>query len=712
MHTISLLCCLTFAELPAERTASRASFSRDVVPAMTRAGCNSGKCHGSPHRQKNGGFRLSLFGSRPVSDFVAITDGPGGPLIDEEKPDQSRLLTVTAGKVKHPGQKLLSAESAEYKAFRAWIAQGAAPPAAKRDPLRLRVVPSDAIARPGHHIRFRVLTVDASRRESDVTHLSRIRVEHRDRTDWKRESDGRFQIAGRGRFNVVARYGSETATATVDVPHADAAAKPKWPSDSPTDRMLSARWTRMGLQPAATADNATVVRRMFVHLIGRRPTFEELSAVVDSSRHDLHSRLVDTLLSHPAYGSHWAREWRDWLNVPDGRLTAQEQQALTDWLRDRLNENASTLDIAKSLIASSGTITDNAATAFGLAHQSPQERAEAAARVFLGENIRCFRCHDHPRAGWQTDDYHALVACFAGESVKTAHGRRQLVFRPTRHRHPDTAALVRPAAFGDLLNEKTSDTRADFVTWMTRDKRQRFARAIVNRYWTALFGEGLVDDDINAFPPRPSPHSHLLTALANDFVRHGYDIKHLLRQLCSTRAYRFGTQSPNDEVVPWRGEFARRLPQRLPPQTFLHQLAHATGVPLKQIGITPEELLTLGHRRTDPAIISFIPGRCDLNSDGVPLRSSLHMINSDFLTKLLRHPEGRISRLVQSKKTDAAILDELFQVALIRPPTAAERGKCLDWMQEARQQKKRTLREAIEDILWALINTKEFLFNV
>ena len=692
-------------------------FSRDVVPALTQAGCNSGACHGS--FQGRGGFRLSLLGFDPSADHDALTRESRGRRVFPALPEQSLILLKPTGAVAHGGGKRLTPDSPAYRVLRDWIRQGTAGPGAADPTLtRLEITPRECILPVEKEQPLRVRGIWSDGVTRDVTPWA-LYESNKDVVAAV-SSSGLVRAVQAGRAAIMIRYQGQAVAVPVTVPYGELAAK-KWPRRNFIDDHLIAGWRQVGAEPAPLCDDATFLRRVYLDLIGTLPTPVEVRRFLSSQEKTRRAQLIDELLDRPEYADHWAIKWSDLLRAHRRALGEKGLGSFNGWLKTALRENRGFDRIVRELLTAKGNLYKNGAAAFYFIDQTPQELGETTAQVFLGVRIACAKCHHHPFEVWTQDDYHSLSAFFSRVQRKDSKdeglygGAQSVQLAPTGSLpHPVTNKPVAPRILGGTAIDVKDgdDPRRQLAEWITRADNPYFARNVVNRYWGYLFGRGLVDpiDDLRG--SNPASHPALLDALAKEFTEHQFDLKHLLRTLCNSSAYQLAS-----ETAPKRDAdgtfFTHYRPRRLPAEVLLDAVNQAAGTSEDFAGLPPG---TRALSLPDPAVASpFLdtfgrPKRssnCECErSAGPDLAQVLHLVNSARLHNKVIAPKGRVAQLLATITKDRAIVEELYLATLSRRPTAEEHETVRKLLADAPSRK-----EGFEDLLWTLLNLAEFAVN-
>jgi hypothetical protein len=697
------------------------SFAREVVPVLTRAGCNSGACHGTP-TGKNG-FRLSLRGYDPALDIHTLTKEMGGRRIDRLDPDRSLLLQKATARAPHEGGLRFSVLSTEYSVLRRWIAQGAAddrdrspPPAA------LAVSPAHkVIDAPRTAERLRVVATFADGTK-DVTHLTRFTVN--DETAARVAADGTVSRLKPGEVAVAAEYMGRVTTAVLVFrdPRPDF----RWP-DPPAfnsiDTLVDAKLKLLQIEPAPLCSDETFVRRAHLDVTGRLPTVAEARAFLADTDPRKREKLIDTLLERPEYADWWGMKLADRLGVNQrfvGKIGAVKYH---QWVRGMVAANVPEDEFARTILTAAGGNYSNPPAGFFRRLRDPQLRAEEVAQLFLGVRMQCAKCHNHPGEAWTQDDYYGLAAFFTriqyrnGPFFVQIYDKEETVLntRDGEVTHPRTGATVRPKFPGGPTPDLATgtDRRAAFAAWLTVPENPYFARAAANRIWYHLLGRGIVEPVDDFRVTNPPSHPELLDALATDLVKHQFDRKHLIRTIMNSRVYQSaGTKTPtNADDVRY---FSRHYPRRLPAEALVDAVCDVTGVAEKFRGFPlglPASRVPDGEF-VHPVMTTFgRPPRasaceCEREPDS-SLQMALVLQGSDFIHKKLADANGKVAALAVSSRTDREVIEELFLSTLCRRPTAAENDRIVSYFTRSEA----TRQQKYEDLLHALLNHTEFLFQ-
>jgi hypothetical protein len=701
------------------------SFEAEVAPIFVKRGCNSGSCHGKSSGQN--GFRLSLLGFDPRFDYESIVREARGRRVFPAAPEASLLVRKPTTAVPHGGGLRFPVSSAEYRTLVRWIGQGMPyERSAQNALLALEITPAERRLSRGAGQQFRVVARHADGSATDVTALAQFQSNAPDLATI--DDQGHAQtLEGVGEAAIVARFGDRVAVARLTVPLGPPPARSaEERSANLIDPLLFGQLRALGLSPSPACTDAEFARRSSLDICGVLPDPAAVAALETSPEPDKRARWVDRLLERPEYADLFAMKWSAILRNKRslGPLSQPGTFALHDWIRQALAEDLPYDRLVSALLTARGDMAENPAVVWYRQLKTPEELVDDTAQLFLGVRLQCARCHHHPLEAWGQDDYEGLAAFFARLDRKPGSDpitpRLYLLSEDEQKDEWAGSRVPRvlggpPAAGPRAEAGNDRDPRQDLAAWLARPDNPFFARALVNRYWKHFFGRGLVEpeDDLRASNPPSNPA--LLDALAADFIAHGYDLKHLVRTLATSRAYD-RSSFPLAGNARDRQNFARYYPRRLPAEVLLDAIGVMTGRPqhfdglppslratqLPDDGVASAFLETFGRPRRESA--------CECERAAEPsLAQHLLLLNSPALQRSLSDDRGRAAGLARDGRPDADKVDALYRLALARPATAEERAVCLAHLNRKRAEDR--LREGFEDLIWTLVNTKEFLFN-
>jgi Protein of unknown function (DUF1553)/Protein of unknown function (DUF1549) len=692
------------------------SFRHDVLPILTKLGCNQGACHGSQHGK--GGFKLSLLGFEPEPDYAAIVKSAGQRRVSPFAPEESLLLLKPTLAVAHGGGRRLHAGSPAYWLLIRWMEQGAPGPRADDPQIAwLKVCPDSQLMEPGQEQQLVVTAALTDGSQRDVT--ADARFDSLSEGVATVRPSGLARTVGRGVANIMVRYQGRAVMARLTVPFAR-----QNPFDFPEhnfiDVKVAQKWRELGLVPSPLCSDAEFLRRAMLDAIGTTPRPDEVEDFLGDTDPKKREKLVDRLLSRPEYVEFWTLKWGDLLRVNSDKLGAQGMLAFNLWLRGAFRANMPVKAMVEELVTAQGSIFSNGPANYFRVATNPSDLAETTAQVFMGVRLQCARCHHHPFEAYGQDDYYGLAAYFARVRTKRSDefglfGGDQVVYvaQAGEVYQPRNGKMISPRPLGDSPLDDPVDRRRALARWLTSENRHWLARNVVNRYWGYLMGKGLVNpiDDLRETNPASNPE--LLDALAGAFISSGYDLKALLRLMLTSRVYQLSAQPTPDNRLD-STFFSHFTIKRLGAEQLLDAIDAATGTmekfPRQPAGTRAISLPDTNYASyfLDTFGRPFRAISCECERSGDPnLSQALHLMNGDLLNRKLLQREGRLARLLQDPKvTDETIARRLYLLTFNRPPDAAELATARALLAEAASR-----AAGAQDLFWALLNSKEFLFN-
>ncbi len=707
------------------------SFVNEVVPVLTKAGCNVGVCHAKAGNGQNG-FQLSLLGFEPLEDYEHLFKESRGRRLATSAPDESLLLLKATGKLPHGGGVRLRANSPDYQLLRDWIAQGATLDLETAPVLsRLELQPDRGTLKPKTEQSLRAIAHYADGTSRDVT--SHALYESNDVAMATVTPTGLVSVLDlTGKVSVMVRYQGRIAVFNATVP-LGAAVGQLPPTKNFVDEHLFANLKELGIPASPVCDDATFLRRVTLDIAGRLPTDEETQAFLNATEADKRDRVVDDLLRSPEYADFFASKWTALLkNRRDDASDIVSNFAFHAWIRDSLLANKPYDQFVRELLAATGTVIANPPVAWYKRVKEPKDQLEDVAQLFLGVRMQCAQCHHHPFERWSQDDYYSLAAFFAQVGRKPSDTRGEdLIFHKrgvAQVTNIKTGLARKPAALGDEIPAIAPDTdpRLKLADWMSSPQNPFFAKALVNRYWKHFFQRGLIEPEDDLRDSNPPTNPQLLAALEQSFIASGFDLKALVRTLTTSSAYQLSS-TPTPENLTDRQNYSRYYPRRLPAEVLLDSIDRLaetqTDFPNLPPGTKAIALPDNSYNRSSPFLRVF--GRpegasvCECERvQSSSLAQSLHLMNSADIKAKLANPNGRAERLAKEDRPAEAKIRELYRAAFSREPRSEELQTALSYLQEERVGADgkplpplNTARENLQDLLWALVNTKEFLFN-
>ncbi len=702
------------------------TFEKDVQPILARFGCNSGPCHGKARGQN--GFQLSLLGFDSNFDFAALTQEARGRRILPSSPENSLILLKAIGAMPHGGGRKLAKGDGHYEVMLRWIAAGTPRTPAETPTLeRITLDPVERIMLPGGEQQLVVTGHYSDKTTADVTHLTTF--QSNESVIAAVDVHGKVKAGPLpGEAAIMARFMEKFAVTNILIPmpkSVPAEVYAKLPRKNFVDDLVYDKLIRLGLTPSEPCDDATFHRRAYLDVIGRLPTPAESREFLASKATDKREKLVDVLLARPEYADHWANKWADLMRPNPYHVGIKAVFTLDAFLRDSFRKNKPYDQFVREIITAQGSTWQNGAVVMFRDRRRPDELTTMVSQLFLGIRLECAKCHHHPFEVYSQDDFYSFAAYFAkigrkGVGISAPiSGSEEVIFAGTTGsvKHPGTGEVMSPRPLfplggaGEIPADAAGDLRRAVADWLTSERNGYFAKVAVNRIWADLMGRGLVEpiDDMRATnPPSNGP---LLDALAEHFRKEKYDQKKLLRTILTSHVY--GLSSiPNKQNVGDLRNYSRHYRQRLRGEVLLDALTDVTGVPEVFAAAAPRtRAMELWTVRTQSVFLDAF-GRPDPNQDPPCERTAdtsvvqaLHLMNSPRLHAKVTSEDGRAAALAVGKLTSAEVIDELYLLVYCRFPSAIEQKNALRRFDAAPR------RQAIEDLMWALVNTPEFVFK-
>jgi len=705
-------------------------FLTDIVPMLDRLGCNSAACHGSAAGK--GGLHLSMFGAAPKEDYLALTREAPGRRVNFVEPEKSlflrNVIDSVVRKTKNEDRRA-ARQSDDYQRALQWILGGAPyAPEGMAELVAVRVQPEQLTLKPGESRQLAVTAVYSDGREQDVTRG--VSFSSNDPSVATVEIGGKAEAKGYGETALVVGYRRRFAVARVLVPQPLEEPFPELPVRNRIDELVFARLRSLGIPPSEPCTDEVFLRRVYLDVTGTLPTVEQARTFLEDQSPDKRARLIDQLLDRPEFADFWALKWGDLLRLKSefpSNLWPNAVQAYHHWIRDCIANNVPYDEFARRLLTASGSNFRNPPVNYYRAFQKrdPQSIAEVTALVFMGARIGCARCHAHPQESWDQEDNLGLAAFFGRLGYKsTQEWKEEIVyFNPKRSlRHPLTRQVVPPRVLDGEPIElgPEEDPRVRFAEWLTSPENPWFARNIVNRVWFWLLGRGIVHEPDDMRSTNPPENPELLDYLAQELVSHDYDLKHIYRLILNSQVYQLSSRT-NKYNAHDRSHFSHYLPKRLGAETLLDAIGQVTETSETFTSRIPEPFIRTPkdfraiHLADGSIGVPFLelfgrpPRDSAYESDRdfqTSMRQILHLLNSGHVQAKI-NSSPRLRRFLKQKLSDEQIIEQLYLSALARFPTEEEKQRLKEYLsahQNARPQ-------AVQDVVWAIFNTKEFLFN-
>ena len=702
MSALILLVTVSFAG----SSEASVDFHNEIVPVLTKAGCNTGACHGAAVGR--GGFKLSLYGGDPESDYRSIVLDLEGRRVNLAWPDDSLIVLKPTESIAHGGGYRLEDDGAGANLFRKWIHEGARPTQKKRLQ-QFQVSPKLHIADRVNSVVQLKATADYSDGSSvDVTQWTVFTAEDPSAVKVDPET-ATATLLRRGRHIVIARYLDRVVPLEMIAPLTDEVVDL---TDQPRHNFIDDHVMRLlsilRIPISGQADDVTFLRRATLDLTGRLPTLEAINEFKNNSSVDKRTALIDALLNSNEFTEYWTLQLAKLLRVRSQPQDAKGAKAYHVWLRRQVAASMPYDEMARQILTAVGDTHKVGPANFFRTVAGPREQAEFASELFMGSRLRCANCHNHPLDRWTQDDYHGLAAVFA----KLERGKVVKVSMRGEVTHPRTRQAAVPRIPGERFLEGSGDGRQAFASWLTDRDNPYFAKAIVNRLWKALMGRGLVEPNDDFRDSNPPTHPKLLNQLANDFVEHGYDLRHTLRRIALSAAYARSSRMLPENRTDDR-YYSHAIGRPLEPEVLADAISDVLGIH-DQYGSEPIGTRAVALFDSNiPSEALEILGRCSReesceasaeSTGGLPRK--LHMFNGALLNRRIADSDGRLAKLLNAGKKPQEIVHEFYLRTFGRPPAPPEREFWRAQFEVDHTPDQR--REILEDIVWSLLNHRDF----
>ncbi len=693
------------------------SFRNDIQPVLMRAGCNAGACHGAASGKN--GFALSLFGYDPGKDYLNLTRDARGRRMDASTPEESLMLLKPTGAVDHEGGERIEKGDPLYEMLRRWIAEGAAnDPGEVAGLTGITVMPPTAVLEgvdTTHRFTVQATYTDGTVR--DVTDLA-ILASGDDQT-LTVDPAGLATVRGRGEVYLMARFGTfAEISQIICIPQGE---QVEWPAVEPknyVDEMIYAKLKKLRVAPAETCSDEIFLRRVYLDIVGMLPTVDEARAFLSETAPDKRAKLIDALLERPEFSELWAMKWAEILQVKSdpNKLDPKGMYRYNDWLRHAITNNKPIDELVRELLTAEGGNFTQPAANFYLVQAQPEMMAEDVAQIFMGVQIKCAQCHNHPFERWTMEDYYSFAAFFAQVGRKASSDPREsIVYNRASgevNNLKNGQAMAPKFLGGATPDLQGRDRRAALAEWLTSPDNAWFAKNFANRIWAHYFGKGIVDPPDDVRVSNPPKNAALLDELGRRLVEYKYDMRQLIRDICNSNTYQLATAPRNDASNDPRN-FAVASVRRLPSEMLLDAVCQVTDTTVKF------RALPMGARAVQVADADS--GNYFLNVFGRPARNSactcerrdeptlaqtLHLINGDTLQNAIAAGDGRLAASIAAEMPPTDIVENLYLAAYSRFPREDERAKLATYIESAEDRKL-----AAEDAYWSVLNSKEFVFN-
>jgi hypothetical protein len=721
--------CLSVLTLPAAQTDW--SFRNHVQPILAKNGCSAGACHGAAAGQN--GFKLSLRGYDDEGDYLTLTRAALGRRIIPSDPGRSLMLLKPTGAVPHKGGKRFDVDSPDYRILSEWIAAGAPGPKAE-DPriVRIEITPAHAALMLGA---TQHLSIQARFNDGHVEDVTRwTKYTSANETVSQIDDQGVVKVVGFGEGAVTAWYLSRIDIATITVPYTNKVSAKVFAQAKRRnfiDNLVLEKLAELNLPPSPRSSDSEFLRRAFLDTVGVLPTADETRKFLADKSKKKRDQLIESLLQRPEFVDYWSYKWSDLLLVSSKQLKSPAMWSYYNWIRNNVAANTPWDVFARKLITTQGSALENGAGNFFILHDDPRAMAETTSQAFLGMSINCAKCHNHPMEKWTNKQYYQMANLFARVRAKTGSGdgdnivfvsdSGDLVQPLTGHPQPPA-----PLDGEELAMDATQDRRLPLADWLVSPKNPYFSRAIVNRVWANFMGPGLVESVDDMRVTNPASNEKLLSAMAKYLADQKFDLKALMRAILQSETYQRASEALRENAGDSRF-YSHHYPRRLMAEVMHDAIAQVTAVPTQftvdrsnipnavgdkyPIGL---RALQLPDTQTDSYFLHAFgrPDRektCECERTLEPsVTQVLHLANGDTINKKLAAKTNEISRLIKEKVPNDQIVEGIYLTALARHPSPTEKEKLLQVLGVAGETER---RPAIEDVYWAVLNSKEFLFD-
>ncbi|MFK8112894.1 MAG: DUF1553 domain-containing protein [Rubripirellula sp.] len=689
------------------------NFDNEIIPVLTKAGCNTGACHGAAIGR--GGFRLSLYGGDASADYDSIVHELQGRRVNLSRPQESLLLMKPTESMEHGGGYRLGPDQEGARRLLNWIEQGADRARGAPELVRLEVQPSSFIGDKDRH----TTPLKAVAHFRDSSGLTSSKVV----TDWTvftpdddasvrvDAETGIARVLRAGRHIVVARYLDQVVPVELILPLSST----EFAAEESTnfiDRYIAKKLSVLGLGVSDQASDAEVLRRLCLDLTGRLPSVERVQGDVVALAPENRSELINSLIDSDEFNQYWTFQFSKLLRIRSQPQDKVGMQVYHAWLSKQIASGVGYDELARQLLTSVGDTHSIGPANFYRAAGGPREQAEFTSELFMGSRLRCANCHNHPLDRWTQDDYHGLAAIFATLRV----GKVVSIDPRGKVSHPRTGDDAIPKIPGLDFKDGQQQSREALADWLADEQNPFFAKAIVNRLWKSMMGRGLVEPTDDLRETNPATHPLLLDELAADFVRSGYDFRHTLRVIANSDAYSRSSKATAQNVNDDRF-YSYTISKSLEPEVLADAVSDVLGL-AEQYGDQP--LGTRAIALVDPKVASEsldVLGRCSREESceagagpdqngGLPRK--LHLFNGAFLNRRIVDADSRLQKLIHEQKTPAEIVCEFYLRTLSRKPTESEQSY---WSEQLAESDADQMSECLEDFVWSLLTCRAFVTN-
>ncbi|MBI3822372.1 MAG: DUF1553 domain-containing protein [Planctomycetes bacterium] len=695
------------------------SFRHEVMPVLSKAGCNSGGCHG--YSLGKNGFKLSLRGADPDPDYLYITKDSFSRRVNFQTPDASLLVAKALGDAPHEGGVRFARNSLSNQILVNWIRQGAPGDLTdKAQVVSVRIVPDKLILQPGQKHRVQFIAEYDNGVSRDVTRLGILTANNTQFADV--EEEGIVVAGDPGETAVVGRFERVFAATSVMVLKPDPKFTPTAPPENFIDKHVIDKLNRLKIAPSPIAGDEEFLRRVYLDLIGVQPRPDEIKAFLANADAKKRDKVIDALFERPEYIDHWSLKWGDLLQNSRTSASSQSVYLFREFIRGSIASNMPMDEFTRKIVTARGGAADDPASVYFAMSKDTNDTLERATQVFCGVRMLCARCHSHPLENWTQADYYGLASFFNQVSVRAdvraPQGVQnakfiQLNLAAGNSGNPRSGQPQPPRFLGGAEPKLAAgvDRRQAYADWLTAPKNPFFARGLVNRYWSYFFHRGIIEpvDDIRSTNPPINPA--LLDALTKDFIDNKFDVRHLMKQIVRSATYqRSSIPTPSNKHD--EQNFSHAIPRRIPAEALLDSLIQATGVPENFPGVPAGfRAAQLPDANSENAFLRLFGKaqrmeacECERDNNSNMLQA-LHFLNGKAIQARVANPAGRATTFARQKMSDKEVITELYLWCVARNPNAAEMQKCESYLKTHAAQRV----EAVQDLFWALLNSRDFV---
>ena len=703
-------------------------YARDIAPVISKAGCNMGACHAQQYGQ--GGFKVSVFGSDHNADRTAIIRDRHQRRTNFISPEESLFLLKPTMQVPHGGGKRMQAGSVDHQILVAWL-KGGAPGPVKEAPkvVRLEVTPKQRVGEAGLKQQLRVDATYSDDSVRDVTAWAKF--DSMDEAILDVTSTGLVSTLDPGQAPVMVRFEGQAAISMFVLPYEKEFQLSDWKSSNGSfvDELAATKFQQLGIQPSPLCDDTTFVRRAFLDATGTQPTIEQVQAFLKSDAANKREALIDELLGltgdpdrdihNDNYAGYWTLKWSDLIrNTSNGGGQELAMWSMHNWMKEAFRTNRPFDEVVAELVTAKGSVYSSGPANYFRIFRNSTELTEATAQLFLGVRLECAKCHHHPFEKYTQGDYYAFSAFFSRVGTKRSEefglfgGESVVIVKSAGEvSHPKTRQRLMPTPLEGEPRDHPLDRRIALAEWLTAKDNSLFARNIANRYVAWLLGRGLVDpvDDMRSTNPATNPE--LLDALAKHFVDSGFNLKQLIRAIMVSRLYQLSSELTEKNAKDSRF-YSHFNVKRLPAEVLLDSIDQATGsqTKFKNLPLGTRAIELPDAEYPNYFLNTFAKPRrasvceCERSPDQ-NLAQTLHILNGDTITTKLADKNGRIAKLLAAKTPDEKIIEELYLATLCRTPRPDELQVATEFVKSSESP-----QAGYQDLLWALVCSKKFLF--